>query len=237
MNFKNYFEKLTTVQKTEVYIIVLILYIILYSYSDKLFVKEKQNPVNKDTVKYDKKIKELKRKITKKEQNLIFRVIEENIQQYQINTKYIKFNNKLCSLSLEGKFQNILNFLNYISKHFKITQLKIYKQDKILLCDIELNITYFYDPYIKIAMIENTPNPFSQKKRTNNTYRKTAYTLNAVIKDELFINNKWYKTGDKIDNYIIKDAHSDNVILEHIKNKKLLHLKIDQIKSIWSKDE
>jgi len=69
----------------------------------------------------------------------------------------------------------------------------------------------------------NTPATSIQKLATQKTATvKKVLTLNAVMNNSVMINGVWYKTGDSINSYTIKEITRSSALL--VKNKKKLLL-------------
>ncbi|MEA3288977.1 MAG: hypothetical protein U9Q04_02250 [Campylobacterota bacterium] len=236
MNFKNYFEKLSLIQKVEIYIISMIFYSLLFIYSDQLFVEEKKEILPKLDTSFNTKLKQLEQKIDKTTQGIVFVKIEQTLQLYNIKTKKIQFDKNNCSLDIEGKLSDIMNFLNYLSIHFNINTIKIHKEQNTIVSSLTLNTKYIYNEKRKIQNINNIPNPFSLKRSYTNYKNRTNFKINAILDNEVYINQNWYKTNDKIEGYVIKNISPNGISLENIKNKKLLYLEVHSTKNLWSQD-
>ena len=83
---------------------------------------------------------------------------------------------------------------------------------------------------IDLESLENTPNPFNINKREEKDTNKEAvlkeavYNLTAIFNRAAFINGKWYKSGEQIDNYTISKVGKKSVILVNGSNRKTLAL-------------
>ncbi len=89
----------------------------------------------------------------------------------------------------------------------------------------DINVTY--DPFFKAAKI------ISLKKKISNGIIKpikVRFILLTVLNHKAFINNQWYKKGEKIYGFKIVKIYSDKVILQ--KRKKKVILKIRQKRKI-----
>ena len=93
---------------------------------------------------------------------------------------------------------------------------------------------------IDIKKLDLTVNPFTMvevKKREENLTKEKPieikkevtvekiYKLEAILNHAVFINNKWYKKGDKIDFYKLVYIGKDSVTLQSSQGRKVLSLK------------
>ena len=86
---------------------------------------------------------------------------------------------------------------------------------------------------IELESLEGMPNPFSINKREEKVteasieevaFREAVYSLTAIFNRAAFINGKWYKSGEQMDNYTIIKVGKESVILVDGSNKKTLRL-------------
>jgi len=85
---------------------------------------------------------------------------------------------------------------------------------------------------VLLSTLENTGNPFviQTPKRPVSvdgvvTEVEVVYTLKAILNKAAFINNKWYKNGDKLGKYRVGYITSSSVLLKSPKGNKKLSLK------------
>jgi len=88
---------------------------------------------------------------------------------------------------------------------------------------------------ITLSTLEGTLNPFIIKEKRKSPEKVEAkelilapaekvYTLKAVLNHAAFINKKWYKTGDTLDNYKVGYVSSSSVTLKGSEGNKILSL-------------
>jgi hypothetical protein len=87
---------------------------------------------------------------------------------------------------------------------------------------------------ISLAKLESTENPFiirvAKKKEVTEVKEgipviEAVYTLKAVLNKAAFINNKWYKNGDRLGEYKVGHISSSKVVLKSENGNKTLSLK------------
>ena len=83
---------------------------------------------------------------------------------------------------------------------------------------------------IELESLESTPNPFNINKREEKVaieevvFKEVAYNLTAIFNRAAFINGKWYKSGEQMDNYTISKVGKESVTLVNGSNKRTLRL-------------
>ena len=86
---------------------------------------------------------------------------------------------------------------------------------------------------IELESLEGMPNPFSINKREEKVteasieevaFKEVVYNLTAIFNRAAFINGKWYKSGEQVDNYTINKVGKESVILVDGSDKKTLTL-------------
>lgn len=106
--------------------------------------------------------------------------------------------------------------------HEKITEMvsKI-KQERVGVSLVTLNNTA--NPFILyVPPVEEKVAPTQQAKVVK---KEIVYGLQAIMNHKVFINSKWYKTGDKIGEYKVGHISSSSVILKSQRGNKTLKLK------------
>ncbi len=90
-------------------------------------------------------------------------------------------------------------------------------------------------PGINVEKLEETPNPFAiykkpevkkiiEEVKEEVPEDETVHTLSAILNHAAFIDGKWYKLGDKLDEYSIFLIQKDSVILKRGSEKKTLSI-------------
>ena len=86
---------------------------------------------------------------------------------------------------------------------------------------------------IELEHLANTPNPFNINKIEEKVaeapveevaFREVAYSLTAIFNRAAFINGKWYKSGEKVDNYTVSRIGKESVVLVDGSKRKILRL-------------
>ena len=88
---------------------------------------------------------------------------------------------------------------------------------------------------ISLSKLEGTANPFlikqkkkiEEKKEENLTVYapiEIVYKVDAILNKAAFINKKWYRTGDTLDNYKVGYISKDSVTLKSDSGKRVLKL-------------
>ena len=94
---------------------------------------------------------------------------------------------------------------------------------------------------ISLLTLQGTSNPFiinvKKKKESKKEVKKkgkkriiipvveTVYHIDAILNSAVFINKKWYKSGDKLGKYTVGSVSKDSVTLKSSSGNKVLKLK------------
>lgn len=225
MDIKEKFENLKVYQKLELYIIITIIYFIIwYLYEPKVIKTDSKNPNTFLSENYKNKISHIKNSFLKKEDKEIVFLLYELSDRFNCNLKNLKIDKNIVSMELESKFINIFNFLINLNEHFNIKYLRLKKADKTVLLKIDFSKKYFYKSD-QSHSYNNLPNPFNYNETlTKNT--KSELVLKAIVSNNIFLNGKWYKKGDRVGEYKVISIKDEYVVLFNDKSDKKLFLKV-----------
>ena len=225
MNLKNNFIKLPLFQKIKLYLIIVIVYIFIFYIYDEYYSKNKTANINtNNNYKSIKNIQSIKSKITKKDNSNLIKLIENKSELFNCFIHNIKATEENINLSVKGKLNNIINFLNFLQNHFNVVQFNLKYEQNILFSTISLDTKYFYNSNKIYSDIATIPNPFvnrsklTSKKMENQTY---TFKIEAIIDSNIFINNRWYKLNDTI--------NGKRIIAVTLNTVKLIDLKTSQV--------
>lgn len=214
MNFKLYFNQLKVYQKIELYLLVIMFYgSILYFYSDIFIIKNTKNT----TIIKHKDINSFKNKIVKKDQLFFIKYIEKNIKKYNLFSNTIKINNNTIKVSLNGKYNDIINFIKNIEQHLILKNIILQKDKRKIVLNLTIKIDYFYNLLASNLSDTNVPNPFlkiKEKKILKTKNLSLNLNLSAIIGDIVYINEKPYKKYDTISGYKIIKIDLNSVVLK-----------------------
>jgi len=80
-------------------------------------------------------------------------------------------------------------------------------------------------PLVKLIKIDKNNTKNSNKTEGAIVLRKESFSLDAIMNNSALINGKWYKKGDKIYSYVIKDIMDDSVYLKDGNKTKIIFFK------------
>jgi len=89
---------------------------------------------------------------------------------------------------------------------------------------------------ISLLKLEGTSNPFLVKEKKTTTLKEEikegvapiieiVYQVDAILNNAVFINKKWYKSGDKLGSYTVGYVSKNSVTLKSPTGNKILKLK------------
>ena len=230
MNLKINFLKLSLIQKIELYIIVVIFYVLaIYIYNEFFIHNNTIKTTSKISSSSINKVQNLKSKVTQKNSTYLFKLIEQKSETLDCFIYDIKIQEQTMKLSIKGKLNNIINFLNYLQNHFIIQQFELIYEKNTLFSTITLDTLYFYNPHKIYNKITNIPNPFINiSKNYNIKIEKidAILKIDAIVDSNIFINNKWYKQNDIVDGKKILSVELNRVELIDIKTSKKIYIKV-----------
>lgn len=214
----NYFEKLGTFQKIEMYLIPIITALLLiYNYPllQEKVVTDMQN-INQDVYSYEIKKQKILKKINSVHNIKVVKDIQNYAKKLNLKITALKVIEKNISLEVQGELKSIINFMNFTENYNNFTKVenfiitKLYNTNQV---KIFLNLTFGQIIRTKsneelANKINNINNPFIAK------VEKPKPKLYAIVNDHVLINNKWLKQNDSFDGYIVFKIYLDSVELE-----------------------
>lgn len=220
---KNSFEKLSLLQKIELYSIIIILFVLLSTFSKEILPKIDVKSKISQIKQYH--LTNLEDKITLKSDKEIIDYIEKIIEKNNLFAPSISKENNGIFLVMEGSFEEIMNTLNILQKHFIIEEFSLFKSDNnqtnVKNTVLLLN-KYFLNQNLKSKKLQNLVNPFKNNKKKDSKREKTKeIQLNAIVGNNVFIDSKWYTQGDIIQDYTIIQIKSNFIKISNIKTKEI----------------
>lgn len=211
----NYFDKLSTFQKVEMYLIPIIsIALLIYNLpklQDKTVHKEK---VVENKNFYSIKKEQLLQKIKSVHTIKTAKDIEEYAKKIHLEISSLKVSKNELLLEVEGNLQELLLLINFCENYksfTKIENLIINKSQN----EIKTFLTLSFAKIIRTKSdngiendIYNIKNPFLGNVTSPHP------KLYAIVNDHVLINNKWLKKGDTFDGYEVLKIDIDFVQLK-----------------------
>jgi hypothetical protein len=155
--------------------------------------------------------------------------LQEFTKNKDLTLLNIKQSGLKFSVQIEGDFLNIMQFLLFCEHYKSINTFYDFKlssnaTQKTLLLDFELATNkYEANEYDKlIALLLTLKNPFKEWLTLQND---EGLKLNAIINDEVLINDVWHKLGNIFLGYTLFEIHQHFVILKKSNGEeRTLHL-------------
>jgi len=226
LSIKSKFQALKTLQKIEIYIIVMILYsfIVVFSSDIVTFINPQSLSTNTHT-----KIK------VKKHANTYIKMDDISLMNYidtlsrEKNTTILesKILEKSMYIKTEANHSEIMKFLTTIENHFVINSFELIEENEQTILSIMIQSSYFYRSALAKKSIKN-PNPFLQnklKKQKVNTV-DIKLKITAIISNEVLIDGIWYKERDSVGNFKILSILKDKVELKSLITKQIVTEKV-----------
>lgn len=234
LNFKSSFEKLSSIQKIELYLLVLMLYgSIVYFYEDIFPPKQILDTRNNiELLRYQKELKLLNSKIIKKEELYNIKSLEDKAKEFNLFIKSLSIDKNCVNMQLRGDFLSLTNFLNYAQLYYHIGQFVFDKNG----VNLHLNIKYLYNEKYTYIKIQDLANPFKKQrikpdilviKKPQKIVQHKDIKVMAILLDEVCIDNKWYKKKQIVSNYKILAINISEIEVLNMKTNKINILKLN----------
>jgi len=214
-SFEKKLHSFTFLEKIELYVIpILVAAFIIYNFID--FTK--QAPASSVTV--------LKRSSI--DSYAFLKQLQAFAQKQSLTLLNIKQNGLKFTLQMEGDFSDIMQFILFCEHYESVNTLYDFKLTShngnvALWIDFELasNMYEAHEYEELLTLLSRLQNPFQQQLSTHNETLK----INAIVNDEVLINDVWLKRGDAVLAYIVFEIHQHFVILEKPNGEQhVLHL-------------
>jgi len=114
----------------------------------------------------------------------------------------VKILDNTIHMKTKESYQNIMAFLSIVNQNFLILRFELKQEKKLISLFIVLDKNSFNISNKDLNRKENIKNPFI-KEQSQKVIKTSEITVNAIIKNEVLINNSWYKKGDTISEYKI----------------------------------
>ncbi len=219
MNIKNEFEKLSQRKIIQLYLIVLMTYVLLYIFhkdlSSLFYPVKAQNSLIVNTPIENHKIKRL----TDLE---LLTYFNDTSKEKKISITEIKILKNAIQIESIGVFKNIIAFLNKTSRNFKIKRFEMNTLNNKIHLSIGLERDSFHISQLSRLFEEKLLNPFVINS-ANNKRRSSTIIISAIMDSEVLIDNTWYKQGDRLKQYLVLSIKKDKVVFVDTKtNKKII---------------
>lgn len=231
--FKNKFDQSSKKTKIELYLLpILILFLAFLTFYNQDEIENKHSVdfelIEKENKKFDKNSLDLLNtiEILAKDSEIFIQKIHNFKEKITLQAK-----------SNDEKLINFLNDIENLNSFTKIESLNIKNlEDSNFLFDLNIDFSKYFikEPKEKKQKIEKyIKNLDQEKKNSNEIIKKPEFTINAIIANYAFINNKWIEQdgfieGYKLDfisrNYVLLKKEDDIIKLEvnsieHLKNR------------------
>jgi len=218
----NYFEKLNTFQKVEMYLIPIILALLLvynFPHLQKKVITNITN-VSQDVYYFEMKKQKVLKKINSVHNIKVVKDIQKYAKYLNIQLTALKVVKKNISLEVKGSLKSLLHFINFSENYNDFTKVenliltKLNDSDELeLFVDISFSKIIRTVPQVEITnKINMVDNPFSFN------VPKPLPKLYAIVNNHVLINNNWLTLNDTFDGYKIIKINIDSIELKSNEN-------------------
>jgi hypothetical protein len=225
--FKQKFESLSSFQKIEMVLIILIFYggVLYYvdhfvSFKNKKIIDEIRNT----------QLLNLTQKIDTIPYNKVLQYVQNRLVILDINNFSLIVQNQQLSLEFQTEYKKCMEFISILEKHFKIISLSIYPKKSFLKVQMVLDTRNIYNKNdLKRKSIEFF-NPFYFQKeipkmieKQEKSFTVPTFQIDGVLADEVLVNQQWYQLGESVQNNQIIKIEQDRVLFKNKMTQKTFY--------------
>ena len=214
MNIESKFENLKLREKVFLYLIVLIVSVLIYIFYDKYFNVLLPSPLeHKSYTILDNNLNSNKK--VEKSDVQILEHLNKNAKVKSLTITDINILKRDISLKLIGGFENQIEFLSLVESNFEIKSFDM-SYNKNIELSLIIGKQYFKDKGDKKSLPPKLSNPFYLK---NVVVIPHDIRVDAIIKDEVLVDNIWYKKNDIIKRYKLLNIFPSYIVLLDIQTQ------------------
>ena len=214
MNIESKFENLELREKIFLYLIVLIVSVLIYIFYDRYLHSFSPSPIeNRSPLPLSVNSNNIK--IVEKSDVEILEYLNKNTRIKNLTITDINILKRDISLKLIGGFENQIEFLSLVESNFEIKSFDM-SYNKNIELSLIIGKQYFKDKGDKKSLPPKLSNPFYLK---NVVVIPHDIRVDAIIKDEVLVDNIWYKKNDIIKRYKLLNIFPNYIVLLDIQTQ------------------
>ncbi len=228
MHFKEYIQNLSRFQLFQLYTIITIVFYFGYI----LLFLDKQNSVmdsNPNISNIKNNIKTIRSQINPPNIIDVLKDIEIEAKKYK-ELKLLDFNIQKNSIGIKGysTLNSLLNYINYCENYSPSSRIDslFIKPSKKDMFDFSINIK-FVKKYRQTQTLKEQNLIKTQIAKLAKSKDKADIKLQAIVNDQIVINNRFYLIGDSVNGYKIDKVSKNMVYLKKDNSTKILYLQKD----------
>lgn len=178
---------------------------------------------------------DIKQKIEKISQNKAFRYIQDILVKSGIEDSLLAVQNQRLSLEFEASYDKSFELLYILENHFRIFSFSLSSKNGLLITEILLDTRYLFNANQAVKKDLQRFNPFYDKtikvtpevkiEKKEESFQVPAFQIDAILGDEILIDQQWYQAGESIQGNTIIQIQKDRVILKNSTNQKNFYIK------------
>lgn len=211
----NKFEKLTFLQKLQLYLLVpMVLWLLFIVYENYIYHYD-STMANKKTMK-SRNLPQLEHtnKITKYDLKKSMLFLENKIDIYNLSLHSMQVKKTNIILELFGKFDGLVAILQKIHSHFQIRSFQFLKNDTKQTFIVTIDTKYFFNEELK------------DKEFIIQNIQKKLIKIEAIVDQEVLIGGNWFSKNDFYQNFKIINIGKDFIDVIDQKTKKQFHMEL-----------
>lgn len=228
MHFKEYIQNLNRFQQFQIYTIITVLFYFIYTalFLGKYDISKNIDP-NISNIKNN--IKTIRSQIKTPNTISVLKDMEIEAKRYS-DLKLLDFNIQKNSINIKGssKLSSLLNYINYCENYSPSSRIDslFIKPSKKDIFDFTINIK-FIKRYKKTQSVKEQELLKTKITQLTNAKDKADIKLQAIVNEQIVINNSFYLLGDTINGYMIDKISDNSVHLKKDSATKILYLQKD----------
>jgi hypothetical protein len=217
LNFlNNRFTNSSLKVKIELYLLPLFLLYLTYYF---LFGSKNNNESKKLQSKIN--IQDYSNKVFKGSFLELFRNIEKYAKDENILIKSINENKNIIQIKGRANEYQILKLINNIENINNFTKI-----DSLIISNNEVSEIYFFDLKVNLNKfyIKKINKDINQTIIINKEEIEKSYKIQAIVSNYVFINKKWFKENEMIDDFKLIEINRNYVLLKNDEKELKLEL-------------
>jgi len=211
--FRNSFEKLSNVQKVQMYLLVpMFFWLLLFAFESRF--SQYFIPKESKKVKINNKLDSMK--IVNSNSKEIVYFLENKLELYDVTLKNLKIDKNTINLELLAEDTKLIGLLQKLQIHLQILSFKFIKKEALYHLQLLINTEYLFN---KSALNKE----FLKRSKKPNTI---AIKIDAIIDNEVLLNGKWYKKTDTYKEMEISQIKKNYIYLKDIKTNKIIKVEL-----------
>lgn len=229
MFFKEKFESLSFFQKVEIVLIIIISYGGILYYLDNFFYLENKKDKEVQTI----QTINISQKIQPIYQDKALKYLQNKLVDLKIENSSLVVQDQQLALEITTTYKKAFTLLSILENHIQIESFSIVSKKKLLNLQLLLDTKYMFNINETNRYYIKQSNPFYYQKeniekedlKLKAKFQAPTFQINAILGDEVLIDQQWYQLEESIQNNKIIKIEKDRVLFKNSTNQKTFYIK------------